>query len=230
MLALLHGKALIAHVIERVSKATMPTELILTTDDPRIASIGERYGIQTILSGSDLQTGSERCADAAIRLNLKDSIIINVQGDEPLIDPKMIDRLAIELLKGHCEIATATSPIESEEDWLSPHVVKVARTGTGHALYFSRAPIPFLRNKSWANQVRFRHIGIYGFAPGILTELIKLKATPLEQCESLEQLRWLENGYKIQCIETDSVSPGVDVPEDLNKIEKIMRSEKRRAD
>ncbi len=225
-LAEIGGKAMIRHVYDRIKECRGIGQIIIATDDERIRELALAFGADVEMTDARHSSGSERCAEVIKKRGLEKSPVINIQGDEPLIDPVLADRIAEELGKAKAGIVTAIGRIRHAGDLFSPHVVKAV---TGHqmqALYFSRMPLPFQQGVAWLDWLDrhryYRHIGIYGFAAGVLPELARLPRSPLEKAESLEQLRWLENGFNIQCIETEYVSQGVDTPEDLEKIKNII--------
>ncbi len=225
-LATIGGKALIQHVFDRVKQCKGIGQIIIATDDPRIQEASRSFGAEVEMTAANHSSGSERCAEVIKKRGLEQSPIINVQGDEPLIDPELVDRIAEELGNHDSGIVTAIGRISNQDELFSPHVVKAVTNHQMRALYFSRMPLPFQQNVAWLDwldrHVYYRHIGIYGFAPRVLTALARLPRSPLEKAESLEQLRWLENAFNIQCIETEYESHGVDTPEDLEKIKNII--------
>ena len=222
-LAMLHGKPMIQQVYEQVAKAKRVDEVIVATDDDRIIEAIERAGGTALLTSATVRSGTERAAEVARARNAQ--IIINVQGDEPLIHPDMVDQLA-EFLQSHTAVPMASlmTPVRDEKDLANPNVVKVVVDRDGFALYFSRAPIPFERANAPTRQRAnvFKHIGIYGYQRHFLLQFPSLEPTPLEQSEQLEQLRALEHGYKIKLLETVHDSIGVDTPGDLARVETLM--------
>jgi 3-deoxy-manno-octulosonate cytidylyltransferase (CMP-KDO synthetase) len=221
-LALIHGKSMIQRVYEQVSKAKMISQVVVATDDRRIVDEVESFGGYVVMTAADHQSGTDRCAEALHKLNADFQAVINIQGDEPFIDPEHIDMLAAMFQNPNLEIASLATPIKSEEELTSPNVVKVVVGKSGKALYFSRSPIPFLRDKavgnSLANHTFLKHVGIYAYRSQVLGQIVKLEQSALEKAESLEQLRWLENGFSIHIKSTESESFAVDTPEDLSKI------------
>ncbi len=217
------GKSMIRRVYEQASKAKSLTHVVVATDDRRIADEVKRFNGHFVLTNANHESGTDRCAEVAAIVEGYD-VILNIQGDEPFIDPLQIDLLA-SLFTDKTEIATLIKPIEDLEAILNPNLPKVVVSNSGKALYFSRSPIPFVRNdnqQNWANQHQYyRHIGIYGYKNEILKELTKLPVSLLEKAEQLEQLRWLENGYTIETAITNSETIAVDVPEDLIKIKEM---------
>jgi len=223
-LASLHGKPMIQQVYEQVAKAKRVDEVVVATDDDRIIDAVERAGGTALLTSATARSGTERAAEVARARNA--SVIINVQGDEPLIHPDMVDQLA-EFLQRHPAVPMASlmTPLRNPADLTNPNVVKVVVDRDGFALYFSRAPIPFERQHA-STSARphgwYKHIGIYGYQRHFLLQFPSLPPTPLEQSEQLEQLRALEHGYKVKLLETVHDSIGVDTPEDLKRVETLL--------
>lgn len=224
-LADLGGKPMIQHVYERTARATHLSRVIVATDDQRIADAVKRFGGETIMTSPDHETGTDRLAEVAGQLN--DEIIVNVQGDEPLIEPAMIDQAVAPFLADpQLQMGTLKCRIKCLHDFLSPNVVKVVTDSQGYALYFSRSPLPFFRDK-WQDlkdeafasgrMLCHKHVGLYVYQRDFLLHYAALPQTPLECAEKLEQLRALENGIRIRVVETDFESLGVDTPEDLAK-------------
>jgi 3-deoxy-manno-octulosonate cytidylyltransferase (CMP-KDO synthetase) len=215
------GKPLLRHVWERCQSAKKIESTIIATDDMRIAEAAFAWGAEVALTSPKHQSGTDRIAEVAARAK-NFSIIINVQGDEPLIQPQLIDRMVETLLKNReIAIVTAAHPFENSRDALSPHQVKVVVDLAGNALYFSRAPIP--STNSGGSSLLLRHQGIYGFRRMMLLQFVKWKPTPLEQAESLEQLRALENGVRVHVLVTKHGSPGVDTPSDAEAVAASLR-------
>jgi 3-deoxy-manno-octulosonate cytidylyltransferase (CMP-KDO synthetase) len=229
-LAPIAGKPLIQHVVEQCQKAKSLSEVIVATDDTRIFEIAQNF-CRVEMTTPDHPSGSDRIAEIAER-NSCDAII-NIQGDEPLIDPSVIDAVANALEKN--EMSTAGTPIQEISEYDNPNVVKVVVNVSGHALYFSRRTIPFLRdaaNRSVAEQLAafpfLKHLGIYGYRRETLLKLVKFAPSPLEQAEKLEQLRALENGIQIAVVKVNYDSIGVDAPEDVARVEKILKNQNHR--
>jgi 3-deoxy-manno-octulosonate cytidylyltransferase (CMP-KDO synthetase) len=221
------GKPLLQHVWERCRRARKLDQLIIATDDFRIAEAAFDWGAEVAMTSPKHGSGTDRIAEVAAKLK-QFTHIINIQGDEPLIDPRVIDRLVRALQRGHkLEMITAAHPFADAREAESPHQVKVVLNQKGHALYFSRAAIPFSRDASAATKY-FRHQGIYGYTRNLLLQFVRWKTSPLESAEALEQLRALENGVRIQVVMTGSGSPGVDTPEDARTIERLMMSASQR--
>ena len=215
------GKPLIQHVWERCGKARGITAVIVATDDMRIAEAAFDFGAEVSMTSPKHRSGTDRCAEVAKRLH-GFTHIINVQGDEPLIDPALISRLAKTLTADKAiDMITAANAFGSDEDAGNPNAVKVVLDRAGNALYFSRSVIPFARDGS---PRYLRHQGIYGYSAKFLLQFVKWKPGALEQCEQLEQLRALENGARIRVLLTKSASLGVDAPEDAALVEKLLAS------
>lgn len=222
------GKPLLQHVWQRALKARTLESVIIATDDMRIAQAAFDWGAEVAMTSSAHASGTDRIAEVAAKLT-GTSHIINIQGDEPLVDPKLIDRLVRKLrAQPKLEMITAAHPFADPADAQSPHQVKVVMDARGDALYFSRSPIPFYCDSSNPRRY-FRHQGIYGYTRELLLRFVGWKPSPLERAESLEQLRAIENGVKINVLLIPQGSPGVDTPEDAKAIERQLRSERRRA-
>lgn len=217
-LADIAGKSMIQRVYERVLMAKTLTHVVVATDDQRIADHVADFGGRAMLTSPNHQSGTDRCAELAAHFEDAE-IIINIQGDEPFIHSEQIDLLASCFRKKETQIATLIKKISNSNDLFNPNIPKVAVDKSLNALYFSRNPIPFQRDFSedqWLeNGEYFKHIGIYGFRKATLKELTSLPISKLEKSEALEQLRWLENGYKIQTAETVHQSHGIDHPDDI---------------
>jgi 3-deoxy-manno-octulosonate cytidylyltransferase (CMP-KDO synthetase) len=217
------GKPLLRHVWERCRRAKKLDRLVIATDDFRIAEAAFDWGAEVAMTSANHGSGTDRIAEVAAKLK-GFGHVINIQGDEPLIDPKLIERLVRELQRDKkLEMITAAHPFDDASEAQSPHQVKVVLNHTGDALYFSRAAIPFFRDESSRPQY-FRHQGIYGYRRDLLLRFVRWTTSPLEQAESLEQLRALENGVRIRVVMTGSGSPGVDTPEDARTMERLMTS------
>ena len=201
------GKPMIQHVYERSAQATIPQQVVVATDDEKVFQAVQQFGGKVVMTSSEHQTGTDRLAEVASKYAEVD-VIINVQGDEPLIDPKVIDELAREFLNDTALQMASVMSIMDTEDYQNPNAVKVVTDLNNNALYFSRSLLPYPRVAGKANV--YKHIGIYAYKKDFLLKFAKLEPTPLEQSESLEQLRALENGYKIKMIKTKSKFIGVD--------------------
>ena len=215
------GKPMVVRVYERASQAGLVNETLVATDDERIKAAVEAAGGKAMLTRADHATGTDRLAEVAEAYPEVD-LIVNVQGDEPLIDPGLIDELA-GLFEGETELAMATvkTEIEDEAEQKNPNNVKVVCDKAGYALYFSRSLMPYPRKGGCPV---YKHIGIYAYRRDFLLHYAKMEPTPLEQAESLEQLRALENGYRIKVVETKSKFVGVDTVEDLERVNEIYRN------
>ncbi|RYF95432.1 MAG: 3-deoxy-manno-octulosonate cytidylyltransferase [Chitinophagaceae bacterium] len=218
------GRSMIQHVYERSRLASSLADVVVATDDERIAQTVRDFGGESITTSTDHQSGTDRCAEVALAIPGYDAVI-NIQGDEPFIDPEQIDLVAKQLLKSGTQIATLIKKIQDPSQLFDPNTPKVVIRTNGEALYFSRTPIPYQRNylaEEWlAHHTYYRHIGIYGYATNVLAELTKLPVSLLETTEQLEQLRWLEHGYRIQTAITELETVAVDTPEDLERIKKL---------
>ncbi|HEY4715947.1 MAG TPA: 3-deoxy-manno-octulosonate cytidylyltransferase [bacterium] len=229
-LANLLGKPIIQHVYERAKKAKKVGTLFVATDDDRIGRAVSSFGGKTIMTSPDHLSGSDRVAEAAKQMN--EEIIINVQGDEPLIEPDLIDDISAELLENDdIPVCTARAPIAELKDLNNPDVVKVVVNRENFALYFSRSPIPGSKREGpeqrlTGGTIYYRHIGIYGYRRSFLLEFSKLRSTMLELHEGLEQLRILEHGYRIKLIDTNYMSVSVDTPEDLEHLRRKLTEDR----
>lgn len=217
-LHLIAGKPLVQHVWERCQECSQIDDVIIATDDARIAEAADAFGAKAVLTSPDHPSGTDRIAEAAKSFP-DHRVIINVQGDEPLISPVLIDELARTLRDdASVKMITAVAPIHDPAQITDANVVKVIFDTQGDALYFSRSPLPFVRNPAaWPRS--YRHLGIYGFQRSFLFQFVAWPPSRLEQTESLEQLRALENGSRIRVVLTDELSPGVDTPEQAAAIE-----------
>lgn len=225
------GKPMLQHVYER-AVASGAESVVIATDDEKIKKAAEHFGATVCMTSTEHQSGSERIAEAVVALGYPDDdVVVNVQGDEPLIPPALIKQVGQDLLDhDNIKVATLCEPIKQSEDLFNPSIVKVTMNRRGYALYFSRAPIPWVRdqfplkeNQTLEDGEHFRHIGIYAYRVGFLQEYLALEACPLEQMESLEQLRVLWHGGRIHVAIAKEKSPmGVDTEEDLEKIRRII--------
>lgn len=225
------GKPMIQRVFER-AQLSSAERVVIATDDERIQEAAKRFGAEVLMTSPDHPSGTDRLAEVAEQLGLSgESVIVNVQGDEPLIPPAVIDQVAKNLISNpDCAAATLSHSIESKEEFLDPSAVKVVADATGKALYFSRAPIPWPRDLDLDGDLPTgfspqRHIGIYAYRVELLKDFVDWKKSPLEQLESLEQLRILHQGQSIHlehCCE--AVPAGVDTPEDLERVRLALES------
>ncbi|QDW24587.1 3-deoxy-manno-octulosonate cytidylyltransferase [Pedobacter sp. KBS0701] len=219
------GKTMIQRVYEQASKAKSLSKVVIATDDVRIADEVKRFGGELIFTSSDHQSGTDRCAEVIEQLPGFD-IVINIQGDEPFIEPAQIELLTSCFTEEKVQLATLIKSIQSQESVYNPNSPKVVIDVNGRAMYFSRSPIPFIRNGEpgvWAEKHQFyKHIGIYGYRTESLKAITKLPPSSLEIAESLEQLRWIENGFYIQTKVTDLETVAIDTPEDLLKLNNLL--------
>lgn len=223
-LADIGGLPMVVRVAQR-ARASGASRVVVAADDRRIVEACTAHGVEALLTRTDHPSGSDRLAEACTRLALADdAIVVNVQGDEPLIDPALIDAVAQVLAaQDEAVMSTAAHPIGSAEEFTNPNVVKVVLDARGHALYFSRAPIPCWRDGAAqavpSNPAPLRHIGIYGYRAGFIRRFPTLTPAPVESTEALEQLRALWHGYRIAVhVSADNPGPGVDTPEDLARV------------
>lgn len=224
-LADIAGKSMIQRVYEQCSKSSTLDKVIVATDDQRILEAVKAFGGEVVMTRPDHQSGTDRCFEAFSKVNGDYDYVVNIQGDEPLIDPNQIDLLT-SLFDGDTELATLVRPLKDEIELYDPNVVKVVFDTNGRALLFSRSTIPHLRNvpeSDWITKGEFfKHIGIYGYRADILSGITSLAPSSLERSESLEQLRWLQNGYSIKVAQTDHESIGIDTPADLEKLKGLV--------
>jgi 3-deoxy-manno-octulosonate cytidylyltransferase (CMP-KDO synthetase) len=221
-LVLIHGKTMIQCVYDQVKSTPEITEVVVATDDDRIEAEVIRFGGKVIRTLPEHPSGTDRCYEAYQKLNQKFDFIINVQGDEPFIQPEQIRTLA-NILTPDVELATLIKKIEDEETLFNINTPKVVINTAGKAIYFSRQTIPYLRQypdkKEWLTKhIFYKHIGMYAYRPDILAKITKLQPSALELAESLEQLRWLESGYAIHTAVTTIETVGIDTPEDLLRV------------
>ncbi|MBR4152913.1 MAG: 3-deoxy-manno-octulosonate cytidylyltransferase [Selenomonadaceae bacterium] len=217
------GKPMICRVLERASLAKSVAEVIVATDDERILQAVEKNSGRAIMTRADHKTGTDRLAEVAEKFPDVE-VIVNVQGDEPLIEPSLIDELIAEFVKDkNLQMATVATELTDADEMNNPNNVKVVIDKNNDALYFSRSLIPYPRNAGKSKV--FKHIGIYAYRRNFLLDYAKMEPTPLEQSESLEQLRALENGFKIRVIKSSCRFVGVDTEEDLKLVNEIYRRE-----
>ena len=232
-LADIAGKPMIQHTYERVQQAALVSRILVATDDNRIVQAVESFGGRAVMTAPDHATGTDRLAEVAATLT--DDLIVNVQGDEPLIHPEMIDTVVRLLAEEPAlPMSTLRIRIETPDDIFNPAITKVVTDLNGYALYFSKGPIPFCRNE-WGDFMRRGtdlpdfvppqvacHVGLYAYRREFLLHYAELPPTPLEQLEQLEQLRVLEHGYRIKVADTTHTSIGVDTPEDLERARRFL--------
>lgn len=218
-LADIWGKPLIQYVYEQAKKAESISDLIVATDDERIYKVVESFGGRAMMTSPTHPSGTDRCAEVAAKIDC--DFVINIQGDEPLIPPYVIDKVAQALWESPSDVyMSSAATIASPEERDNPNVVKVVMSKDLFALYFSRSPIPYLRHPV---ATTYRHIGIYGYRKDFLLKFVSLPQTPLEITEALEQLRALEHGYKIKMVIVDYSPVGVDTSEDLERVKEMLR-------
>lgn len=216
-LALLAGRPLVQHVVDAAVRSGAFERVLVATDDERIVE-AVRFGGQVERTSGSHRSGTDRVAEVVARLpETAPDVVVNLQGDEPLVDPASLRRLVQAFQDVRVAMATLVRPLEDMAERLSPHVVKVVPDIRGDALYFSRADIPF--DRDGMRVPRFAHVGLYGYRRATLVRLAQLPPTTLEQAESLEQLRALENGISIRCVVTEQATIGVDTPADLERAE-----------
>ncbi|MDB4903311.1 MAG: kpsU [Mucilaginibacter sp.] len=218
------GKSMIQRVYEQAKKCIHLSEVIVATDDARIYDHVISFGGVVIMTSADHQSGTDRCAEVALQ-HPQYNVIINIQGDEPFIDPEQISKLATCFNSESTQIATLIKKVQNQQELLNPNSPKVVINKLSEAVYFSRSPLPHIRGQeqqNWLNYYTyFKHIGIYGYRADILQQITKLPVSSLEKAESLEQLRWIENDYRIKVAETELETHAIDTPEDLEKLSEL---------
>ncbi|MDR2138281.1 MAG: 3-deoxy-manno-octulosonate cytidylyltransferase [Tannerella sp.] len=230
-LADMKGKPLIQRVYERVRQSV--DELCIATDDERVAKAAEAFGARAVMTSDRHRSGTDRCYEACCKTGIACDAVINIQGDEPFIHPEQIELLKSCFEKPGVQIATLVKPLDPDGDFeqtlFNPNLPKVVLNSRLEALYFSRSVIPYLRGKAYTDWLKahtfYRHIGLYAYRTRVLGEIVALPPSPLELAESLEQLRWLENGYTIQTAVTHRETVGIDTPDDLQKALSMMKDE-----
>ncbi len=220
-LALINGKMMIQRVYEQTKKADRLTEVVVATDDERIYNAVVGFGGKAVMTSANHKSGTDRCCEVVDKIGKGFDAVINIQGDEPYINPQEINQIAELISDKDTQLASLCKPVYDEEELMSPNAVKVVFDKNGKALYFSRFAIPYLRNQ--IERTFYKHIGIYAYKCDVLKEVAALPQSGLELAESLEQLRWLENGYTVRMGVTEFESFSVDVPDDIVKIEKIFK-------
>ena len=226
VLAKIHEKTILQRVHEQVLKAGLD-EVVVATDHQSIFDHVGEFGGKVLMTDTTHATGTERCAAALNQMDQTFDIAINIQADEPFIDPSQIQLLGDAFQEDDSGIATLIQPISDPDDLYSPNVVKVVKNNNDKALLFSRTTIPYLRDVKLAQWIShhtfYAHLGIYAYRTEVLKSIINLPPSPLEQAESLEQLRWLENGYDIKVVESSGTGLSIDTPKDLEKARQIAR-------
>jgi 3-deoxy-manno-octulosonate cytidylyltransferase (CMP-KDO synthetase) len=218
----LAGKPMIQRVYERAKMAKRVDQVIVATDDERIVKAVQEFGGEARMTRGDHRTGTERVAEVAAHVD--GNVFVNAQGDEPLLDPAAIDTAVEALLEDPpASVATVATPVKALSDVMDPNVVKAVLDFDGYALYFSRAPVPWVRDTAGKVHVKYwKHLGLYVFQRDALLEYPTLPQGELERIEQLEQLRWMENGWKIRVAEVEHDAVSVDVPEDVARVEKLL--------
>ena len=226
-LALIKGKPMIQRVYEQALKSKLDA-VVIATDDVRIADAVMDFGGQYVMTSPNHRSGTDRCCEALDLLKTKYDAVVNIQGDEPFIDPKQIDLLVDLIVRDDTPLASLAKRIDDEDELFSPNAVKVVVNQEGNAMYFSRNPIPFMRNvdrDEWLVKGRFyKHIGIYAYKADVLHQVAHMEPSALEQAESLEQLRWLENGLAIRMALSDAENISIDTPDDLHRAEQYAQT------
>ncbi len=226
-LAMLGNQPIIQHVWQRAT--TTGVDTYVATDDPRIAQAVEDFGGKAIITSADHRSGTDRIAEALQKIDGKIDVVVNVQGDEPFIQPQQITLLTDQFQQPDVDIATLSVRCTTVEEIADQNVVKVVTGKSNNALYFSRSPIPFMRGvpkEQWPKLYPFqKHLGIYAYRANVLTAITQLPQAPLEKAESLEQLRWLQAGYRIRVVETQHTTIGIDTPEDLAMAEQLLKQQ-----
>lgn len=223
-LVAIQGKTMVQRVYEQVMKVENINEVIVATDDIRILEHVASFGGKAVMTHAGHLSGTDRCAEVCQHFPSA-AWVLNIQGDEPFIQPEQIERLLETIKKSPSGVATLAKKITDPAQLDNPNIVKVVRNNAGNALYFSRLPIPFIRGAEpadrLASELHYKHIGLYGFQKSTLLKLTQLPTSPLELAESLEQLRWLDHGFPIQVGITDLETIGIDTPEDLSKVQHL---------
>lgn len=224
-LALIKGKTMIQRVCEQAWKSKLDA-VVVATDDVRIADAVMDFGGQYVLTDPEHRSGTDRCREALDLLETQYDAVVNIQGDEPFIDPRQINQVVELVSRNDTVLASLAKRIVDENELFSPNTVKVVMNREGNALYFSRNPIPFMRNlnrEEWLhNGVFYKHVGIYAYKAEVLRQIADMQPTALELSESLEQLRWLENGMTIRMGITQSENVSIDMPEDIERAEQFV--------
>lgn len=228
-MAMIHGKTMIQRVYEQACKASLLQEVVVATDDQRIFDHVESFGGKVMLTGAQHKNGTERCAEVVDRLDGGFDAAINIQGDEPYIHPEQINQVAEALAKPEVDIATLAKKLKTYAEYQRNSIIKVVCNEQGHALYFSRSPIPHIRQEPaeevFAQNNFYKHIGIYGYKTEVLKTVVTIPPAKLEVLESLEQLRWLQHGYTIHVGASEFESMSIDTPEDLERLLAITTAE-----
>ncbi len=218
----IQGKSMIRRVYEQAAMSKSLDKLVVATDDERIFNHVQSFGGEVLMTAADHANGTDRCKEALQQLGSAYKYVINIQGDEPFIDPQQIDELAAVLQDGTTELATQMIPVSNYEELFDLGEVKIVLNDKMEALYFSRMVIPFIKGvdeKDWHKHFTYhRHVGMYAYRRDVLEKISVIPVSSLEQAESLEQLRWLEHGFKVKCVITHFESHCIDTPEDVEKV------------
>jgi 3-deoxy-manno-octulosonate cytidylyltransferase (CMP-KDO synthetase) len=224
-LAMINGKTMLQRVVEQTQKADLLGEVIVATDDGRILAHCQELNVKAVLTKAEHESGTDRCFEAYQLSGSKADFIINIQGDEPFIHPEQINSLAREC-RGEAQLLTQMIKCDSHDVLFDTGEVKIVLNELNEALYFSRSVIPFIKNEKPENwhlkHTYYRHVGMYAYRADVLENISHIGVSLLEKAESLEQLRWLQHGFKIKCVETPYDSHCVDSPEDIEKVLKLM--------
>ena len=216
------GQSMLQRVYAQASQSRLLDLVVVATDDERIAEHVQAFGGEVVMTSPHHPSGTDRCQEALTKIKGDYQYVMNIQGDEPFIDPEQIDELAEILQDGSVELATQMIEVRSHNELFDNGEVKIVLNAQGEALYFSRMPIPFFKGVAeheWHSRHRYyRHVGMYAYRADVLQKITQLPVSLLEQAESLEQLRWLENGYRIRCVSTRFDSHCIDTPEDIEKV------------
>jgi 3-deoxy-manno-octulosonate cytidylyltransferase (CMP-KDO synthetase) len=219
------GKSMLQRVYEQSIKADLLTDVIIATDDDSIAKHAESFGAKVVLTKPNHPSGTDRCYEALLNAKISADYVINIQGDEPFIDPVQINELAV-ICDGQTELATQMIPVDNYEVLFDTGEVKIVMNQHHEALYFSRMVIPFVKgfpeNQWHLHHQYYRHVGMYAYRTDILQKITALSPSSLENAESLEQLRWIQNGFKIKLVQTKYDSHCIDTPEDIEKVLNLM--------
>lgn len=231
-LAKINGKPMIEYVYQNVSKSKLISDVIVATDNEKIAEVVNSINGKSVITDLNLQSGTDRIWEAVQKLNINADIILNIQGDEPLIHAELVDNLILEFQKNNADVGTVIKKITDKDEITNTSVVKVIKDKNNYALYFSRNVIPFLRDVSKEKLIEhhnfFKHIGIYAYTYDSLKRFVSLEQSSLEKAESLEQLRLLYDGAKYYCYETEHTLIGVDEQDDIIKVEDFINKNKQK--
>ena len=223
----IQGKTMLQRVYEQAIKSKFLDKVVVATDDQRIFDHVKSFGGEVVMTEAHHPSGTDRCWDALQQLDGDFQYLINIQGDEPFIEPEQIDELANELKDSKTELATQMIAVDNPEMLFDKGEVKIVLNTNNEALYFSRMVIPFIKGvdeKDWhQHHTYYRHVGMYAYRKDVLQKITKLPVSSLEKAESLEQLRWIENGFKIKCVTTKYESHCIDTPEDVVKVLALMK-------